>query len=179
MEINKKVLESQNFIKFLEDERNNILYLKYLYDPSKKNVIELNEAYKKYERQLMVRGYIKKAIYHEAKKYDESLRNKEKQQISLDQTFDDGATLGDFLIDEKSTRTYEEMWDSRLEEIFENIKLYEMIINLTRKQRNVLYLLYIKELNEKEASRQLNVTQQAVSKVHRTAINKLKGVVNT
>lgn len=175
MEINANVVESKRFVRFLEDERNNIAYLKYMYEPSEKNAMELNEAYKKFERQLMARAYLKKAIYYESKKFDETLRNNERQKISIDKH--DEATLGNLLIDKKSEEIHDEIWDSTLEEIFTDIKLHQAIINLTLKQRNVLYLLYIMELNEKEVAGQMNVTQQAISKTHRTAINKLKKVI--
>lgn len=177
MKINKNILESEKFIRFLEDERNNIIYLKYVYEPNKKNAIELNEAYKIFERQLMARSYLKKAFHFEAQKFDQKIRDKEKQNISIDKTTEDGTELGEFLIDEKSSRIYEQMMDVNLEELFEDIRLYQAIVNLTRKQRKILYLLYIKDLSEKEIAKQLSVTQQAISKVHKAAINKLKEVM--
>lgn len=82
------------------------------------------------------------------------------------------------LIDAESERIYDELWNTKLEETFEDIKLYQAVINLTSKQRKILYLLYIRELSEKEIARHMSVTQQAVSKVHRKAINKLKEVMS-
>jgi RNA polymerase sigma factor (sigma-70 family) len=179
LKINKNIVESQNFIRFLENEKNNIIYLNYLKEPNKKNALELNEAYKKFERQLMVRAYLRKAIQYEAKRFDKKLRGIEKKNTSMDKPHEEGATLGDFLIDEKSVATYEEMWDSTLEDMFADIRLYKAIVNLTRKQRKILYLLYIQELSEKEVAKQLGVTQQAVSKVHRAALSKLKEVISS
>ncbi|XWN51961.1 hypothetical protein L0P96_12425 [Anoxybacillus flavithermus] len=149
MKINKNVIESQNFIRFLENEKNNIIYLKYVCEPSEKNAIELNEAYKKFERQLMVRAYLKKAIYYEAKRFDQKVRSKEQINISIDKNLDDGTTLRDFLIDEKNIRTYEEMWDTKLEEIFENIRLHHAINNLTCKQKKNLISVVYKGIKRK------------------------------
>ncbi|HWL23326.1 MAG TPA: sigma factor-like helix-turn-helix DNA-binding protein [Ureibacillus sp.] len=179
MEINKSIVESHNFAKFLEDEENNVIYLKSLSEPSEENANELNEAYKVFEKQLMIRAYLKKAIQFEAKRFDKKIRSKEKLNISIDKQLEEGVTLGDFLMDEGTIRTYEEMWDTKLEELFVDRKLYQAIINLTHKQRKALYLLYLEGLSEKEAASQLNVTQQAISKVHRAAINKLKAVMKS
>ncbi|MCM3389987.1 hypothetical protein M3649_17855 [Ureibacillus chungkukjangi] len=60
MKIDKNVVNNHNYIRFLKNEKNNFLYLKYLYEPNVRNAVELNEAYKKYERQLIVRSYLKK-----------------------------------------------------------------------------------------------------------------------
>ncbi|WP_107936510.1 sigma-70 family RNA polymerase sigma factor (plasmid) [Ureibacillus chungkukjangi] len=178
MKIDKNVVNNHNYIRFLKNEKNNFLYLKYLYEPNVRNAVELNEAYKKYERQLIVRSYLKKAINFEAKKFDQKIRNNEKQNTPIDQTEEDGKKLIDMLIDAESERIYDELWNTKLEETFEDIKLYQAVINLTSKQRKILYLLYIRELSEKEIARHMSVTQQAVSKVHRKAINKLKEVMS-
>lgn len=135
MKSNEEILKSQKFISFLEDKKNKIIYLNYLHEPSRDNSIKLNEAYKSFERQLMVRAYLKKAIYYEARKFDQKVRNKEKQKITMDRPLEDGTTLGDFLVDEDSSLIYEKIWNVKLEEIFEDINLYKAINNLTSKQK--------------------------------------------
>ena len=88
MEINKKIIESHVFSRFLEEEGNIVIYFKYLREPSKKNAIELNETYKKFERQMIVRGYLKKTIEYEARRFDKKIRNAEKETVSLDKVVD-------------------------------------------------------------------------------------------
>ena len=178
MEINKKIIESHVFSRFLEEEGNIVIYFKYLREPSKKNAIELNETYKKFERQMIVRGYLKKTIEYEARRFDKKIRNAEKETVSLDKVVDGTEiTISELLIDEESSLAYEVIFNRDLNEFFEDVSLIKCIASLTEKQKKVVYMLYVMELSEKEVAKQMNVTQQAISKVHRAAIKKIRGKI--
>ncbi|RHW35788.1 sigma-70 family RNA polymerase sigma factor [Lysinibacillus yapensis] len=177
MNMDEKILNSKKFEKFLEGEKNKLLYLNYRLMPNEENAMKLDEAYKKFERQLIARSYLRKVIAFEARKFDAKIRAKEKKNISLHATIEDGSTLEGVLVDEKSCHIYERVLDSNLEEIFEDRKLSKAVAKLTIKQKNILSQIYLWELSEKEIANNLKLTQQAVSKVHRTALKRLREVM--
>lgn len=175
MEINKEILKSERFTKFSEDKNNYIIYSKFLTEKNEENAHELNEAYKNFERNLMVRAYLRKAIQFEARRFDKKIRNKEKQTISIEKVVnEDGITISELLVDEQNRLTYEEILNKDLNQIFMDEKLNRVVINLTPKQRKVLYMIYFLELSEKEIGKEMKVTQQSISKIHRAAIKKLR-----
>lgn len=178
MEIAKKITESRIFIIFLEDEKNNVIYSRYLNEPNQKNATELNETYKKFERQMIVRGYLKKTIEYEARRFDKKIRSAEKEKTSLDKVvYGTEIAISELLIDGKSTTAYETIYHEDLSQIFEDVRLAEGVANLTEKQREVLYMIYILELSEKEIAKRMNVTQQAISKVRKAAIKKMRETI--
>lgn len=135
----------------------------------------MNETYKNFEKKLIVRAYLRKIIQFEAKRFDQKIRNREKQTSSIDKVIDeDGNTISELLVDERTNSAYEKIWNKDLNQIFLDEKLNRVVMNLTVKQRKVLYMVYVLELGEKEIGKQMNVTQQAVSKIHRAAIKKLR-----
>lgn len=174
--ISKKLLESNTFIAFLKDGLNRELYIRYLNDGNEENAKKLDAAYKKFEQIVIIGAYLKKVIYYEAKRFDRKIREFEKMNRSIDENIGEGGTLKDTLMDENNVINLNEIENS-LEEIFENKKLYEAIVNLTKKQRHVIFLLYIKKISEKEVAVSRGVTQQAISKTHRSCIKKLREMV--
>lgn len=48
---------------------------------------------------------------------------------------------------------------------------------LTEKEKNILSLIYMKELKEGEIAMSLNISQQAVSKTKRRALQKIREMV--
>ena len=179
MKIDKEILKSKRFKIFLEDEDNNKIHLKYLNEKNEENANELNETYKNFERKLIVRAYLRKIIHFEAKQFDRKIRSKDKQTLSLDKIVnEDGNTISELLIDEKSKFIYEEIMNKDLDQIFMDEKLNQVVMDLTLKQRKVLYMIYFLELSEKEIGKEMKVTQQAISKIHRAAIKKPRESMN-
>ncbi|MGA4519670.1 sigma factor-like helix-turn-helix DNA-binding protein [Solibacillus silvestris] len=179
MKIDEEVLKSKRFEVFLEGEDNNKIYLKYLSEKNEENANELNETYKNFERKLIVSSYLRKAIQYEAKRFDKKIRSKEKLIISMDKVVhEDGSTISELLVDEKSSFTYEEIMNKDLNQIFMDEKLNRVVMDLTLKQRKVLYMIYFLELSEKEIGKEMKVTQQSISKIHRAAIKKLRESIN-
>lgn len=179
MKIDEEVLKSKRFEVFLEGEDNKKIYLKYLSEKNEKNANELNKTYKNFERKLIVSSYLRKAIQYEAKRFDKKIRSKEKQTISMDKVVnEDGSTISELLVDEKSRFTYEEIMNKDLNQIFMDEKLNRVVMDLTPKQRKVLYMIYFLELSEKEIGKEMKVTQQSISKIHRAAIKKLRESIN-
>lgn len=175
--INEKILQSKKFARFLEDGRNASIYSTYRMAPTDENAMRLNEAYKKFERRLIAKSYLRKVIIFEAKKYDARIRAAEEKHASMYSINEEGVEIEMFFINEKSSLEYEKLWDCSLEEIFEDCRLHRAISKLTSKQKRILSQIYLSELSEKEIADKLNLSQQAVSKVHRTALKRLKEVV--
>ncbi|MGF7060632.1 sigma-70 family RNA polymerase sigma factor [Brassicibacter mesophilus] len=59
-------------------------------------------------------------------------------------------------------------------EIFTNQDLISYMNSLTDKQREILFLKYVKELEEKEIAARLDISIQAVNKTKKVAVYKIK-----
>ena len=61
-----------------------------------------------------------------------------------------------------------------LENIFEDKRLYNIISNLNYKNKKLLFLLYVKELNEVEVANELGISKQAFYKRKNNILKKIK-----
>lgn len=176
--INVNVAVSERFQKKLQEDKGfEKIYLDYLSDPTDKKKEYLDEMYKRYERQLISLKYLRKMLFFEAKRFDKKVREINKRQFSLDVDYDENLTFMDLLEDENGEKVLDKVFDSELKELFSDEKLCREILAMTNKQKEVLRGLYVSALTEAVLAKQLGVTQQAVSKTHRSIINKLRKVV--
>lgn len=176
--INNHVVESNIFKrKLLEDESFERQYLEYLLEPTKTKEERLNETYKQYEIQLMAKKYLSKMIFFEAKKFDSKIRKIYGGQFSLDAEYDENLMFLDALKDKTAEYKLNKIFEKDLKECFCDEKLSKEISSLTTKQKEVLHGIYVLALTESMLAQQLGVSQQAVSKTHRTIIKRLRKAV--
>lgn len=61
-------------------------------------------------------------------------------------------------------------------ETFSDIVFNDMIEGLTTSEKNIMYKKYIYNLSNADIARELNVSRQAVYKIHKRALDKLKNI---
>ena len=179
MKINQEVIYSHHFTNFLKNKENAHIYENYLEEKTINHTKQLNEAYKSYERDLIISSYLNKVISFEAKRFDKKLRTESKLICSLDEQIGEDITLVDTLVDEKSEEDFDNITlNNELDELFEELCWKQIFDSLTKRQKEILKMIYMLDLPEKEVARSLRITQQAVSKTHCRALKKIKELVH-
>ncbi|MEK4715931.1 sigma factor-like helix-turn-helix DNA-binding protein [Sporosarcina sp. FSL K6-5500] len=172
MVLKKEKIQNPLLKGFLKQEDNNQLYEEFLIKHTKEIKRILNKRFVMFYYKIRLISYFSKLIEFEAIKYDMKLREHNKRyNLILDKPTNSGNrdTLVDLLKDGSSGVTI-----TKLEDFIEPAALK----SLTDKQKNILYLIYIKELKDTEISKMLGVSQQSITKTKKTAIQKLRRVLN-
>lgn len=169
---------------FLNIESKRILYEIFLKSPTNENKMILEKSFKMYSLEVRLLAYFSKSIYFAAQKYDKKERQINKSnQLILDKPLnDDGETLLNLIGDEEcilDENAEEISIDfSNLENYFEDEFIYKSVSQLNLKQKEILYLAYVKQYSDVEIGEILNVTRQAVNKQKNKAINLIRRSIN-
>ena len=158
---------------FLKENNNKQLYenyLKYPTDSKKKHLqLEFNEFY----LQIRLLSYFSKSLHFLAQDYDKRIRDRNNQMLLILVDSDEGMSLTN-LPDEDSLH-HEFSFDvERVEDYFENKTLYDVVTKLTPKQKQIVYLCYVKNMSDKEISNVLNISVQAINKQRNAILTKMK-----
>jgi len=159
---------------FLIDTENKQLYNSYLEDSTVKKKEMLERRFSYHVKKIRILSYFIKTLHFESKRFDMKIRNFAYQNpLILDKTSDDyGANLLDLIA---SDNRFERDLDSnKLEEIIEDKNLNRIVSALTAKQKVILNLIYVKDLQEETVAKQLGITIQAVNKTKKTALNNIR-----
>ncbi|MGF9908113.1 sigma-70 family RNA polymerase sigma factor [Brevibacillus porteri] len=161
---NKKFLDA-----FLAQADNQELYQRVLFSPDDtKGIEELNRRFKEFYAEARLIKYISSIIHYTS--IELSLRNRKIDKAC--QPTDEIERLVDGLtcISNEGDREGVQEWKDALSDK----RVLEAIQRLTEKEQTTLTLLYLRNLKEREVARLLGVTQQAVSKVKKRALLKLR-----
>jgi len=164
---------------FLTDEKINNFYINYLERPSTYKKEMLEKLFQIHVRKMQLLSYFSKVLHFESQKYDKKIRHMNSvNQLILDKNVNDGEGMvldlveGEQPFDELEFLTPVSSYD--LEFVFEDKHLYEIVSNLSPKQKNVLHLLFVDGLTEIEAAQRLDVTKQSINKTKNQALKKIK-----
>ncbi|MBC9721087.1 MAG: sigma-70 family RNA polymerase sigma factor [Lactobacillus sp.] len=156
---------------FLNLNENKLLYRAYLENPNIENKKELDSRFRKHFYLVRCISYFLKIIHFESKHFDKKQRKRnEKFQLILDKQTEEDNKIIDLVPDNKTP----EYLALNLEDLVENQDLYYAIQNLNNKQKLLLNLIFIEGLKDTEIAEMFNITQQAVTKMKKNVINKLK-----
>ncbi len=140
---------------FLSYPDNQKLYADYLESPTEELKSKLDTEFKKFYQNLRILSYVIKMLHYESKKLDKKERDyRKKHELILDTDT------------EKFQIPYVDIV-SNTNDISEEIaseKLFLCIQNLSRRQKDILSLVFVKQMSDKEIANQLKISQQAVSK---------------
>ena len=174
---NEKFLKNRLIRSFFQNEDNYDLLLKAICHPLEDNLKELDLKFKKYYFSVRFTSFISTTLYFTAINFDKKRRKtSERNPLTLDQsiTSDGDTTFKDLLIDPKSEVFIDHLLDGdKIEEYIEDPILHKAVLTLTPKQKEVVNFAYLKGLSDTEIATILNKTQQAVSKVHKKALEKM------
>jgi RNA polymerase sigma factor (sigma-70 family) len=163
---------------FLKDKRNDDLYQCALQHPSQENMEALDKAFKEFYLQIRFTAYVAKNLYFHSINYDKKIKkNKEKMQLTLDQSITNGeeGTFKDFIpADNTDPFTHVLQNVSDVEDHMTHPELYETVKQLTTNEKEVLYHYYFNELRDTDIGKLLNKSQQTVYKTRKKALEKLR-----
>ncbi|WP_183163872.1 sigma-70 family RNA polymerase sigma factor [Alteribacter keqinensis] len=166
------------FNSFLNDHTHRSLLTDVLKHPTDNNkAAALDRAFRDYFTGVRMINYLSQTLYWEAVSYDKKRRETSITfPLILDQPIkeEDSAVVETIEADERVEDEVIEGEHLALHERIENPKLQKGLQKLTHRQQEVLQLIYGEEKTMTEAAHELGVSQQAVSKIHRSAIKKLK-----
>lgn len=173
--LNKFVVESRIFKEFLKESYHEKLFSQYKREPTPQNQKKLEEAFQKFSRKIIAISYLRKVIHYESRNFDKKIRNeKKKELLILNQPIENDLFLIDLFEDEGLNQKMECEISNDIKDHLMNHDLLKAIKSLTPKQKEVLYLYFVKELKDVEIAKKMKVSQQAVSKLRNKALQKLK-----
>ncbi|WP_342614445.1 sigma-70 family RNA polymerase sigma factor [Peribacillus frigoritolerans] len=176
---NRKFINSKIIKSFLKEEKNYALYKKAICNPSIENKNKLDEEFKKHLFYIRFVSLISKTIHFTAVKYDISINDQNKNfPIILNAENDESIPLLDTI--EVKEEGYEKIYNGdaeTTEDITSDKEIANALSQLTNTQKKTLKLKYVDNLAFKEIAVIMNVSQQAVSKNHKLAINKLRNLL--
>ncbi|MBB6218713.1 RNA polymerase sigma factor (sigma-70 family) [Anaerosolibacter carboniphilus] len=166
--------------KFLEeDAANKDLYVQGIIFKDNSYLDVLNQKFNDYLFRINLYSYIKKSIFFAAmdlKKKDSELREKEGLYLNvLDGDFEEEKinTIADTPMD-FTEEIYRDKEDINYHEIFTDKKVLEAINTLTDRQRQIIHECIIKDKGEETIAKELGISKQAVNKIKKTALDKLR-----
>ena len=175
---------SNNLVRlFLDIPENRTLYEKVISNPTDENNKEIDLAFREFYLRFRFISHISSTLFYNSINYDKRLRLLNSRfSLTLDaplNTENEETTHLDLLMKENSTTEgeYSFLNNDSLMKIVENEDLYNALKTLTEIQLKILNLAYIKGLSDTEIARQLNKSQQTISKTHKLALKKLAQIL--
>lgn len=167
--MNNRLIES-----FLEDPKMNELYQDYLINPTNAKKIIIEQHFKAHVKKMKILSYFSKVLFFEAQRFDQKIRyDSNKSPLILDS--DDSIFLN-IIASQNDDDAFDISVDNadQLQTLFEDQHLFNIISNLNSKNKELLYLLYVKEMDEVEVAYSWGVTQQAINKRKKSILKKIK-----
>ncbi|MGB8001274.1 MAG: sigma-70 family RNA polymerase sigma factor [Anaerobacillus sp.] len=163
---------------FISHRENQRLIEDFLQQPNAQKEDHLNEAFKAHYFDIRFTSYVSSSLYFHSVNFDKHARKySERHPLTLDHTVEqEGGSLIDLVPDPSSDIAPFTNF-STLTECLENEELLQAFEALTDKQKHILDLAYVQDYSDTDIARVLGVSQQAVSKTHRKALNTLKSIL--
>lgn len=171
-----------DFIK--SNEKYRTLYLDFLHNNSEKSLKILNEEFYSYLFKIYLTSYIRKSItltaYKLMKKYN---LQKYREQLSLNVIKEGYEEENINLIADNDINFEEEIIRNQevvnFNEVFSDERLTMAIDTLTKRQKHILYMRFVREIEEDEIARILNISKQSINKTKNTAIKKIESYMRS
>lgn len=175
MLINGRSIKNPLIIGFLSIDSNRQLYNEYLLSNSIELEEKINKRFYIYCYKARLVSYFSKTIYYEAINYDKKIRKfSENTLLILDKPISDGNSCLIEQIKDDSINKYS-LESNNIEDYINDSRLLNAVKILTERQKQILYLAYIKDLKDTEISKLLLVSQQSISKTKKTALRRIRG----
>jgi len=175
---NRTFLQNKLIVSFLEDPKHKSMYYETICNPTNENKQLLDRLFKYFYFRVRFTSHISSTLHFNSINHDKRYRKLQlRNNLTLDQKITDAEgeqTFKELIADENAEISIDKISES--ENILEHITcpiLYAAIQTLSEKQRKILELYYIHGLNDTEIGKELNQTQQSISKAHNIALKKL------
>ena len=163
---------------FIQKSEHRQLIESYLTQPDAYRREQLDQAFKAHYFDMRFTSYLSTSLYFQSINYDKRTRRFEDRNVlTLDQSIGDreGTTYKDQLVDQHEISNEE--GGQGLEAYIQDGQLLEAYRALTTKQQQIMDLAYVHQWSDTEIAKKMGVSQQAVSKNHRKALEKLKHIL--
>ncbi|SES10480.1 sigma-70 family RNA polymerase sigma factor [Psychrobacillus sp. OK032] len=162
--------EKQKIIQeFLKCPSNLTLFEEFKTTNSEEIKQKIDLRFKKHYQNYRIISYLIKVLHYESKHFDRKMRTyKDRYQLILTNNLD----LSPIFLE----RSYSDSIGFS-EDIIDHIashKLFNCLRKLTDRQKEILSLVYVKQMTDKEIAQYLGITQQAVSKTRKNIIKKVR-----
>lgn len=176
--MNNPIIDNPIIDSFLQSEDIRALYMAYLSNPDELMRKRIEEHFEEHYRKILILSYAAKTLHFEAQRFDKKIRgHKEKYPLLLNQEngLEDSIYSQTNEVDE-ILYLYEYQIENaeQLLEIISDKRLYMIIDGLKLKNKELLYFLFIKGLDEKEIAQKLGISVQAVNKRKNSLLKKIK-----
>ena len=181
-EIRNPILQS-----FLAENEHSDLYMQYNTNTEEHTKQLINEKFTTYYTKTRAITYFSKTIYFSARHFDKKERQwNQRHLLYLDhQEMDSNSnrnsssvSMKEQLIDDTATSLFDERLYERLEDYVENPQLFHALLTLTKRQLQILSLTFIHNMSDTEISKQLRVSQQAITKSKNSALKKVRRLMD-
>lgn len=154
---------------FLKDALHEELFFLTVCYPTPERENLLNETFQRFYENRQFLNYLSTTLYWEAVHYDQQIRNDQEKYL-----FIGDHQLLQMESPEQVEKSVVEKQTPLLFDKLSDVSLQMAYRRLTRRQKEVLHFIYIEELLFREAGEKLNISQQGVSSVHRSALQRLR-----
>ena len=184
-----KMKEIQNPIlrAFLANKEHLELYRQYNRSPQEHIKMKIDERFLDFYRQIRAVSYFSKTIHFTALHYDKKRRLFDHRNVLfLDRPAYEGSEAGsngsislkELIEDEAASKMFEEEMERELGDYIQNPILYDAILALSERQKQILYLSFVREMTDTEIGRWLHVSQQAITKSKNNALKKVRRMID-
>ncbi|WP_391122235.1 sigma-70 family RNA polymerase sigma factor [Psychrobacillus sp. L3] len=165
--------EKQKIIQeFLRCPSNRTLFEEFKTTNSEEIKLQIDSKFKKHYQNYRIISYLIKVLHYESKHFDRKMRdysngnqliltsdfeNLDFHPIYPEKSFSDSIGLSEDIIDHISSDN-----------------LINCLRKLTDRQKEILSLVYVRKMTDKEIAQYLGITQQAVSKTRRNVIKNIR-----
>lgn len=176
--LNENIINSPIFQSFIETRENEVLYLTYINDSSLTNKENLEIAFVTHAKQVFAISYLKKLIYFESRRFDKKRREFEAKQLAiLNANKEENTQLIDLIEDEHADKPFQTKLETSIEEVLSDNVLIDAVRTLTKRQKDILFYHYVLNWNDTMIAKEFNVSQQAITKTRKKALQKLHDVL--
>lgn len=173
IEENGEFLNNPLIKDFLSSRKNYMLFKQAICQPTSYNKEQLDIAFRTFYFHIRFTSYVSSTIYFHGINIDKNIRKTNfRFPLTLDKPVSNDSDLS-----YKDLAEYIDDYEIESDNILDYISdpdLYRALQVISPKQREVLYLVYIKGYNDTEVGYLLNKSQQAVSKTRNKALKKIR-----
>ncbi len=176
---NTHLCQSSVFQQFLEYKENKQLFISAICEPNSSNEEALDLVFRSHFGSIKLTSYIIKTLHWHAVQYDQLYRkSNERFPLILDRPLsseqDSAHLLDQISLGESLTEYYLEENPAHLEDIIGTDELYSAYQTLTEYQKSIIEKSYMQEWKDTEIAAYLQISQQAVFKTRKKALDKMR-----
>lgn len=165
--------EKQKIIQeFLRCPSNKTLFEEYKATLSEEIKQKIDAKFKKFYQNYRIISYLVKVLHYESKHFDKKMRTyKNRYQLILPSDLEN-VNFTPIYFQKSYSDSVE--FSNDIADHISSEKLFNCVKTLTDRQKEILSLVYVKQMTDKEIAQYLGITQQAVSKTRKNVIKKIR-----